>query len=80
MYAYLNWGEVLDRLPKEMFSSQQNEILDSMRGKTGVLELTSTRTTRSNTKYNITYSFSGQYDNAGKYLLDLINSAYILSK
>lgn len=80
MYAYLNWGEVLDRLPKEMFSSQQNEILDSMRGKTGVLELTSSRTTRSSTKYNLTYTFAGQYENAGKYLLDLINSAYILSK
>lgn len=80
MYAYLNWGDVLSRLPREMFSSEQNELLDSMRGKTGVFELTSSKTTRSKTTYNITYKFEGGYENSGKYLLDLINSAYILSK
>lgn len=80
MYAFLNWGEVLNRLPKEMFSSEQNELLDSMRGKTGVLELTSSKTTRQKTTYDVTYKFEGSYDNSGKYLLDLINSAYLLSK
>jgi hypothetical protein len=80
MYAYLNWSEVLNRLPKEMFSSEQNELLESMRGKTGVLELTSSKTTREKTTYNVTYKFEGSYENSGKYLLDLINSAYILSK
>lgn len=80
MYAFMNAGEVLDRLPKEMFSSEQNEVLESMRGKTGELELTSSKTTRQKTVYNVTYTFEGQYANSGKYLLDLINSAYILSK
>lgn len=80
MYAYLNWGEVLDRLPREMFSSEQNELLESMRGKTGELELVSSKTTREKTVYDVTYKFEGTYENAGKYLLDLINSAYILSK
>jgi hypothetical protein len=51
-----------------------------MRGKTGELELVSSKTTRHNTVYNMTYRFEGQYENSGKYLLDLINSAYILSK
>jgi len=80
MYGYLNWGDVLDHLPKEMFSSEENELLDSMRGKTGVLELTSSKTTKAKTTYNVTYRFDGKYDNGGKYLLDLVNSAYILSK
>ncbi|MES2556661.1 MAG: hypothetical protein V4604_10955 [Bacteroidota bacterium] len=80
MYAYLNWGEVLDRLPKEMFSSEQNELLESMRGKSGILELTSSKTTRQKTVYEVTYKFEGTYENSGKYLLDLVNSAYILSK
>ncbi|ASS50600.1 MAG: hypothetical protein A3D31_13630 [Candidatus Fluviicola riflensis] len=80
MYAYLNWGEVLDRLPKEMFSSEQNELLESMRGKSGILELTSSKTTRQKTVYEVTYKFEGAYENSGKYLLDLVNSAYILSK
>jgi hypothetical protein len=54
--------------------------LESMRGKSGVLELTSSKTTRQKTIYEVTYTFEGTYDNAGKYLLDLVNSAYILSK
>jgi len=80
MYGYLNWGEVLDRLPKEMFSSEQNELLESMRGKTGLLELTSSKTTRQKTTYEVSYKFEGSYENSGKYLLDLVNSAYLLSK
>ena len=51
-----------------------------MRGKTGELELVSSKTTRDKTTYDVTYKFEGTYDNAGKYMLDLINSAYILSK
>lgn len=80
MYAFMNWGEVLSRLPKDMFSSDQNELLDSMRGKTGIMELTSSKTTRRQTSYDLSYTFEGSYENSGKYLLDLINSAYILSK
>lgn len=80
MYAFMNWGDVLSRLPKEMFSAQQNEILESMRGKTGVMELVSSKTTHHQTTYELSYTFEGSYDNSGKYLLDLINSAYILSK
>lgn len=80
MYAFMNWGEVLNRLPREMFSADQNEILESMRGKTGVMELVSSKTTRHQTTYNLSYTFEGSYENSGKYLLDLVNSAYILSK
>jgi hypothetical protein len=80
MYGYFDWGVALESLPREMFNSKQNEILDSMRGKTGVLELTSSKTTKSKTKFNLTYKFEGMYENSGKYLLDLVNSAYVLSK
>jgi len=80
MYGFFDWGVALESLPREMFNSKQNEILDSMRGKTGVLELTSSKTTKSKTKFNLTYRFEGMYENSGKYLLDLVNSAYVLSK
>lgn len=80
MYGHFDLGVALRNLPREMFNSKQNEMLDSMRGKTGVLELTSSKTTRSQTKFYLTYQFEGQYDNSGKYLLDLVNSFYVLSK
>ena len=80
MYGYFDWGVALSSLPREMFTARQNEILDAMRNKTGVLELTSSKTTRSKTKFNLTYSFDGSYENSGKYLLDLVNSVYVLSK
>lgn len=80
LYAYLNWGKVLDKLPKNMFSTEQNDVLESMRGKSGILEITSSKTTKTHTDYAISYRFDGKYDNAGKYLLDLVNSAYVIAK
>jgi hypothetical protein len=58
----------------EQFTDRNSE------GKTGVMELTSSKTTIKNTTFDITYGFSGQYQNSGKYILDLINSIYVISK
>jgi hypothetical protein len=80
MYGYFDWSEALASLPRELFNTRQNEILDAMRNKTGILELTSSKTTKSNTTFDLIYSFDGAYDNSGKYLLDLVNSIYVLSK
>ena len=70
----------MEKLPREMFTTKQNNILDAMKGKTAVLELTSSKTTVSNTKFKLTYDFDGSFDNSGKYLLDLVNSIYVLTK
>ncbi len=67
-------------IPKEIVSAESNEFLQSMKGKKGIFELTSSKTTRQKTVYKMTYSFDGSFENGGKYLLDLMNSAYILSK
>lgn len=80
MYGYFDWGVALSSLPREMFNTRQNDILDAMRGKTGVLELVSSDITKTKTKFNLTYNFDGTYDNSGKYLLDLVNSVYVLTK
>lgn len=80
VYGYFDWSGALEKLPREMFTSKQNNILDAMKGKTGVLELTSSTTTVSNTKFKLTYDFDGSFDNSGKYLLDLVNSIYVLTK
>lgn len=80
MYGYFDWGTTIANLPKEMFNSKQNEILETMRGKSGFMELTSSNTTTSKTKFHMVYTFEGNYENSGKYLLDLVNSIYVLSK
>ncbi len=80
VYGYFDWSGALEKLPREMFTTKQNTILDAMKGKTGVLELTSTKTTVSNTQFKLTYDFDGSFENSGKYLLDLVNSIYVLTK
>jgi hypothetical protein len=80
MYAYFDWGLALNKLPREIFNTKQNEILDAMRGKTGIIELTSSKTSKEKTTFNLSYKFEGDFDNSGKYLLDLVNSIYVLSK
>lgn len=80
MYAYVNIGQVLNKIPKQIFTNKQNEILNSIRGKEGYIELTTEKTTLEHTNFDINYYFEGKYTDSGKYLLDLINSAFILAK
>jgi len=80
MYSYFNIGEVLSKIPKQVFTTKQNKVLDSMRGKEGYIEMTTLKTSSSYTDFEINYYFQGKYTDSGKYLLDLINSAYILAK
>ncbi|MCC6701633.1 MAG: hypothetical protein IT221_08915 [Fluviicola sp.] len=79
VYGYMNLGDIINKLPREMFTEERYELLESMKGKKGIMEVTSSATSREKTVYKMTYSFDGA-DNAGKYLLDLVNTAYILSK
>lgn len=80
LYGYTDLGKAIERLPRDLFSDQENEMLDVVRGKTGAIELTSTATTISGTTFNLRYKFEGQYENTGTYILDLINSLYVVSK
>ncbi len=80
MYGHINWAQAIDRFPRDFFRPEQNEILDAMRGKTGIMELTTSKTTREKTEFQLVYKFEGEYENSGKYLLDLLNSIYVISK
>ena len=51
-----------------------------MRGKTGAMHMTTSETTKEKTTFELIYSFEGSYENSGKYLLDLLNSIYVMSK
>ncbi len=80
MYAEVDWGKTIDKLPRDLFSGEQNEIVDAMRGKGGKLKLVSSKTSKQNTKFNATYLFDGSYENSSRYILDFVNSIYLLSK
>lgn len=80
MYGEVDLAQTIAQLPRDVFNEEQNEILDTMRGKSGELKLTSTKTTIDRTTFDLVYSFSGEFDNSGKYILDLINSMYVLMK
>jgi hypothetical protein len=81
MYSSIDWGTTIDKFPRDFFSAEQNEIIDAMRGKTGAMELTSTKTTTQKTNFKLVYDFSDQTsETTGKYLLDLINSVYVITR
>jgi hypothetical protein len=80
MYAHIDWARAIDRFPRDFFSERENEIIEAMRGKTGTMELTSTKTSKEKTNLTLEYNYQGVYDNSGKYLLDLLNSIYVISK
>lgn len=80
MYAEVDWGKTVDGLPRDLFSGEQNEIVDAMRGKGGFLKVTSSKTTNLSTKFNAVYSFDGGFENSSKYILDFVNSIYLISK
>ena len=80
MYAEVDWSKTIDRLPRDLFSGEQNEIIDAMRGRGGNIKLTSSKTTKHNTKFHAVYSFEGDYTNSSKYILDFVNSIYLISK
>lgn len=80
MYAEVDWANTIEQFPRDVFTEKQNEVLDALRGKSGQMKLTSTKTTVEKTSYNLVYSFAGEYENSGKYILDFVNSMYVIMK
>lgn len=79
-YSYIDLGKAIETLPRSLFSDRENNLIDVTRGKTGSLEFTSSGTSRNKTSFNLTYNFEGEYDSSGTYILDLINSLYVIAK
>lgn len=80
VYSYLDLGKAIESLPRGLFSESENKLIDVTRGKTGSIEFTSSGTTRNKTSFNLVYNFEGEYDSSGTYILDLINSLYVIAK
>lgn len=80
MYAYADLGKAIENVPRELFNDEENEMIDVIRGKSGTIEFTSSETSSNSTAFNLVYDFDGAQDSSGTYILDLINSLYVLSK
>jgi hypothetical protein len=80
MYAKVNTDRAIEDLPARMFSDYENELLDVIRGKSGDLVMSSAKATKRSTDYKLSYQFNGEGTDAGTYILDLINSLYVISK
>jgi hypothetical protein len=79
MYGAVNIAETINRFPTDILNARQNEMIQSLKGKSGKLELTSSETTSSKTTFDLKYVYEGQ-ESSAKHLLDLINTIYVVSK
>lgn len=78
MYGHVDIQETLNRFPVGVLNPRQEEIVQSLKGKSGQFELNSGKTTNEQTKFNLQYTFEGD-ETTGKHLLDLINSIYVVT-
>ena len=78
MYGHVDIQETLNRFPVGVLNPRQEEIVNSLKGKSGQFELNSGKTTSEQTKFNLQYTFEGD-ETTGKHLLDLINSIYVVT-
>lgn len=80
IYASADLGKAVEQLPRDLFNQQENEMLDVVRGKSGHVELTSSGSRDTSFDLKLVYQFEGEYENSGTYILDLINSIYVLMR
>jgi hypothetical protein len=77
MYGTVDIPKTLDRFPTEVLTPRNAEIVSSLKGKSGQLELTSSDTDEAHTHFKLSYTFIGT-ESTGKHLLDLVNSLYLI--
>ena len=77
MYGSVDITKTLDRFPTEVITPRNAEIVNSLKRKSGHLELTSSETTEAHTTFKLSYRFESD-ESTGKHLLDLVNSLYLI--
>ena len=79
LYAKVHLDETLQKFPIDFLDEKQKQVIEGLKGKSGMFELTSGNSGLEQTKYQIRYSFEGD-STSGEQFLDMINSLYIFSK
>ncbi len=80
VYGEIDWSRTIDNMPLEYLSAEQKDILTALQTKTGSMVLTSSKTAIDHTDFTLKYDFVESGDSPGTYLLDMVNSLYILMK
>lgn len=80
LYARMDLNSTVNLFPRDVFSSKENELIDALRGKSGNMEITTTKTNAKSTNLNLVYDFKSESDGPGKHVLDLINTIYVLTR
>lgn len=78
VYANIDFSRTISNLPRNFFSAKQIDLLDTMEGKTGNLVLSSSKTTKKYTEFEIKYQFNTTYVEPGEHVLDLVNSLFLI--
>jgi hypothetical protein len=80
LYAKMDLNSTVNQFPRDVFSARENETIDALRGKTGKMEITTTKTTKNQTNLNLVYDFNADSNGPGTHILDLINAIFVLTK
>lgn len=67
------------KFPTDFLQPEQQRLIESLKGKSGNMKLTSSDTSSNQTNVSLVYSYEGE-ENSGKHLLDLLNTMYLLTK
>jgi hypothetical protein len=70
---------VASQFPLDFIAPEQQPLMESLKGKSGKLVLKSNETNKQQTTMSVVYSFDGK-EFAGKHLLDMLNTLYLLTK
>lgn len=79
-YINVNLDQTIKKLPRELLSERQNEIIGTLIDKTGNIEFKTKKISPKDARFQLTYTLNEDIENNGKYLLDLVNSLYTLTK
>ena len=79
-YINVNLDQTIKKLPRELLSEKQNEIIGTLIDKTGIVEFKTKKISSKDARFQLTYTLNEDIENNGKYLLDLVNSLYTLTK
>ncbi len=79
MSGFANLKSVANQFPMEFLLPEQVPLMESLRGKSGTMTLSSGKTTLRNTEISLSYGFETLED-SGNHLLDMLNTLYLLTK
>ena len=77
LYMEVDYAKLLKAIPREYVGRRDKEMFDTMAGKVGTINMSFNDVKNNVLNMKIDYTFNGDYDNGGYYLLDLINTMYL---